>query len=204
MDARLSTPTPHSFHTESPLPLPVVVLLMDTEIMPPVFPPLLADTDFRNQARRPIPGPTAGPTAPKSTIDPGRRATSPLTEVSDDEDHRYPPGAQPTIIPRPSGVQRNVETHLQIPAAKLQVIKTTIADAVPTYLDMKKSYSAQDGDALKKYTKYIQDRYPALRNYKDNWALQGLTTNFLKNSKPKMVRRMQNSKIAAINALAQE
>lgn len=131
----VSAPTAQAFSHNIPAPLPVVVLLADTDIAAPQPAPLLLHADIhrstvgphrhktshpRSRANTPYLKPKPDPAkSSRQSPAPSRRETSPLSEPESED----PVTATAILIPRPVGVQRGVESFLNIPEQRLKAIK---------------------------------------------------------------------------------
>ncbi|KAJ7710888.1 hypothetical protein B0H17DRAFT_1123972 [Mycena rosella] len=213
-----AVPTPKVFLDNVKPPPPVVLLLANTDIHPPILPPLLMDIDIRHKFGTPTghrsstthPSPkTSTPhrsippaTAKAKSPSPSRRASSPLS--SDDEQHIYPPGsdtANRVLIPRPTGAQLGApESHLNITPALLKDIKSVIALLAKEKLNLQLPVNKQAADARRTFTMMMHKNFPVLQNYEKAWALTILLTAHLKNTKAQLSKVKKNTRLAVITA----
>ncbi|KAJ7207284.1 hypothetical protein B0H12DRAFT_1080063 [Mycena haematopus] len=135
-----------------------------------------------------------------------RRSTSPLTESEDERDggRSSLPLVQNVIIARPLQAQIGFEHKVNLPEKVMVDIRDVISKVAPTMLDVSQPYTRQDPAVLKAYTAHMLKQFPRLGNYEHNWALQGFTTNFLKLTKEKMVKRSTTQMLADINAVVKQ
>ncbi|KAJ7166522.1 hypothetical protein C8R43DRAFT_1122102 [Mycena crocata] len=184
-----------AFQAFLPTPSSLVVLLNDSDIMRPTLTPLLADTDIRRpkgMAR------SATPILDTENIStPIRRPSSPLTDLEDEE-------------AKPSSSLDRVELSIKIPPSstspkkqgkrsRQREIQQSFTDKfdLSNGKDIHRSTPWSQQPHIEVFRKRMHFKFPELKNFENDWALQHLTTGCLKYSKDATEKATAKKKLAA-------
>ncbi|KAJ7115499.1 hypothetical protein C8R43DRAFT_1138126 [Mycena crocata] len=190
-----------AFQAFLPTPSSLVVLLNDSDIMRPTLTPLLADTDIRRpkgmaRSATPILDTENVSTPISRPSSPIRRPSSPLTDLEDE-------GAKPSSSLDRAELSKKMPPSSTSPQkqgkrSRQREIQQSFTDKfdLSNGKDLHRSTPWSQQPHIEVFRNRMHLKFPELKNFEKDWALQHLTTGCLKYSKEALEKATTKQKLA--------
>ncbi|KAI0749183.1 hypothetical protein C8Q80DRAFT_609346 [Daedaleopsis nitida] len=98
--------------------------------------------------------------------------------------------ATPALLPKPSGVIRNLERLTGMSHEDYKACQRTVRNiVVMAGLDITEDFRRQSAEDLAKVYRAARDQHPVLKTFQNNWVTAELAKQFLQNRRKHAVRR---------------